>query len=103
MGSCKNWKFLLFVEDERERERERWSGATNDDKCIHACMCMYNMQFGWHTPSGIYCFCLFKGVRSHLMSFGTFWARVVADVLSGQDFQDFSDDSNKCSSAKWAC
>ena len=31
------------------------------------------MQFGWHTPSGIYCFCLLKVVRSHLMSFGTFW------------------------------
>ena len=57
----------------RERERETGSGATNDDKCIHACMCMYNMQFGWHTSSGIYCFCLLKVVRSHLMSFGTFW------------------------------
>ena len=68
MGSSKNWKFHEISSFcrrlERERERER------GDKCIHECMCMYNMQFGWHTPSGIYCFCLFKVVRSHLMSFG---------------------------------
>lgn len=40
MGSCKNWKFLLFVEDERERERDGVGRQMMTNAYMHACACI---------------------------------------------------------------